>query len=240
MGVEIKNLLGKTLTNIFVEEDQVTFTTSEGAEYRMLHYQDCCESVTVEDVIGDIKDLLNSPITMAEEVVSDETPEDSEIEPYDSFTWTFYKLATIKGYVTIRWFGESNGYYSESVDFCQIKDAVVETDRVRGVKRTEIFNNIYEVLARLPLENTDLDCLDRPSACVEIEELFNQELKKRVNAVKTKDILDGFAEDFGIDKENNGSGVMSFNWFAKCTTLKELAEICVRVSEKVYKNKLNG
>jgi hypothetical protein len=87
----------------------------------MYHSQDCCEGVYLEDVAGELHDLLNSPITLAEEVTNrNENPEgmDESFTSYaESFTWTFYKLATVNGYVTLRWYGESNGYYSESVDF---------------------------------------------------------------------------------------------------------------------------
>lgn len=61
--------------------------------------------------------MLHTPILQAEVRTSRENPEDFSAEYQESFTWTFYHLATIKGYVTIRWYGESNGYYSESVDF---------------------------------------------------------------------------------------------------------------------------
>ena len=79
------------------------------------------------DVVGDLKDLIGNPILLAEKVVSSDTPEDLDLawltlnEPSDSYTWTFYKLSTIIGSVTIRWLGESNGYYSESVNFDKIE-----------------------------------------------------------------------------------------------------------------------
>ncbi len=81
----------------------------------MFHTQNCCESVEVSEVIGDVKDLIGSPILLAEERTNKECPEE-----FVSQTWTFYELRTIKGSVTIRWLGESNGYYSEDVEFEEI------------------------------------------------------------------------------------------------------------------------
>ena len=119
--MEVTELIGKTLTEIEggVGSDELLFHCSDGSKYLMHHYQDCCESVDIEDICGDLEDLIGVPILMAEESTSqNENPEGVEIPEYqDSFTWTFYKFATDKGYVTIRWYGSSNGYYSERVDF---------------------------------------------------------------------------------------------------------------------------
>jgi hypothetical protein len=123
MGTNISELLNKVITSIDkIADEALIIHCSDGIVYKMYHENDCCESVTIEDIIGDLSDLINSPITMAEEQTSDKNPEGfkPEYEP-DSFTWTFYKLATAKGYVTIRWYGVSNGYYSESVTFEKIK-----------------------------------------------------------------------------------------------------------------------
>lgn len=126
--VDFEELKGKVLTRIKgLEEGNsvVYFYTSDGDIYMMYHEQDCCESVSIEDVCGDVEDLIDAPILLAECVCSDENPEDvseSILKYQESFTWTFYKLSTMKGDVTIRWYGESNGFYSESVDFVKIKE----------------------------------------------------------------------------------------------------------------------
>ena len=128
MEFGIEQLLGKTLVSVVVNDDKdmIIFTSNEGRVYKMFHRQDCCECVEIEDVNGDINDLIGNPILLAEETSNYQPTSFADIlktkkaQEYGSCTWTFYKLATIKGYVDIRWFGESNGYYSEDVDVIEL------------------------------------------------------------------------------------------------------------------------
>jgi hypothetical protein len=135
---EITDLIGKVLTEVINQDnDELIFVCDDGKKYKMYHGQDCCENVSIDDINGDLQDLVGSPITLAEEVSNEDfenaftakfktvdgsyskKDDEGNYEP-ESCTWTFYKLATIKGYVDIRWFGESNGYYSESVNFIEV------------------------------------------------------------------------------------------------------------------------
>ena len=120
----VSELLGKTLVDIESDKFQIEFTTSTAEKYLMYHEQDCCECVYIEDICGDLNDLLNSEILEAEDISSTMGIPCSEEEcnEYDSVTWTFYKIGTRKGSVTIRWCGTSNGYYSESADFAKVME----------------------------------------------------------------------------------------------------------------------
>ena len=113
--VDFSELLNKYIIKIDKLDDEIYFYLTNGAEYKMYHENDCCEQVYIEDIDGDLNDLLHSRILQADESTKVGTGSESE-------TWTFYKLATIKGYVTIRWYGSSNGYYSESASIKKIKD----------------------------------------------------------------------------------------------------------------------
>jgi hypothetical protein len=112
--VDASALLGKTITSIDGDKssEKLMFHFDDGSHAVMLHNQSCCESVEIEDIAGEFDDLIGSPLLQAEESRSEELSNDYP----ESQTWTFYKFATIKGGVTIRWYGTSNGYYSESVD----------------------------------------------------------------------------------------------------------------------------
>jgi hypothetical protein len=96
--------------------EEIIFTLSTGIKYKMYHDQDCCERVELEDVVGDFIDLLNSPL-----IISESSNNCGENE-YQRYTYTYYKFATIKGYVDLRWYGISNGYYSERVDWELLND----------------------------------------------------------------------------------------------------------------------
>lgn len=121
---QISEMEGKTISAIIdlsVGSECAVFQCDDGSEYTMFHCQDCCESVAINDIEGDICDLIGLPLIVCEAAIDIPDPEGQETEYADSFTWTFYRLATAKGFVVIRWYGESNGYYSESVEFAKTR-----------------------------------------------------------------------------------------------------------------------
>lgn len=121
----LNSLVGKTLTVVEAGGRESGYAPGRPTSVKMVgdgftlefyHEQDCCEGFWLEDVTGDFEDLIGSPITMA--VVSTQRPRQEEglgVYP-DSQTWTFYNFATRNGYVTLRFIGDSNGYYSETCD----------------------------------------------------------------------------------------------------------------------------
>jgi hypothetical protein len=104
----------RTITGAQKGSDEVIITTESGKAIKMSHYQECCEIVEVYDVDGDQSELVGAVVISADESSSSDAP--SPCEYSESHTWTFYKIETSKGGLWIRWIGESNGYYSESVD----------------------------------------------------------------------------------------------------------------------------
>ena len=95
-------------------DDELYFYVGDRA-FRLMHHQDCCESVTIEDIAGDIAEIKDALVTLADEPES-KTGDGGE----GCETWTFYRLRTTKGDITIRFYGTSSGYYSETAEFEEV------------------------------------------------------------------------------------------------------------------------
>ena len=110
-------MIGAIMTSVSGAEgdDAMVFTTTSGRRFTFFHSQDCCERVAIHDVVGDLANLVGYPIVEAEEISSDGADEPPG-DYVESYTWTFYRFSTVRGTVTVRWLGESNGYYSEGVE----------------------------------------------------------------------------------------------------------------------------
>lgn len=130
MNEMLKKYLGKEIVSIRgMEEGGIEIIIDfPDCSIRLAHDFECCETVQIEDICGDVDDLIGSPLTMIEEVVEDGDEDDENDHVSERilqdrmlsgddhiYRWTFYKFATVKGYVTVRWLGTSNGYYSVGV-----------------------------------------------------------------------------------------------------------------------------
>lgn len=110
---DLKGLEIEMVTGLEEGSESVVFTFTDGNTINMYHEQDCCEYVVINGICGDVSDLVGGLVVDFREDTSEggDPPEGYS----ESWTWTFYNITTTKGSVNIRWLGESNGYYSESV-----------------------------------------------------------------------------------------------------------------------------
>lgn len=110
---ELSSLVGEVLTHIDADGDEeIMLTTASGRKIHIYHMQSCCESVRIEDTQGKWHELIGKVIVEAsEDVRSSGGPQCPE-----SWTRTTLTFRVDGATVISRWIGESNGYYSESVD----------------------------------------------------------------------------------------------------------------------------
>jgi len=125
MKKDFSEMSGLTITDILGctdESENVSITFSDGSSLSMDHRQDCCEFVRVEEVHGDPLDLIGAKVAYADEAIT-------EAEGVsESGTATFYRIVTDKADLTIRWLGESNGYYAEDVTVTWYNVPIKEND----------------------------------------------------------------------------------------------------------------
>ena len=130
----MNRLIGKTMLSVERSGDGINFITNEGQMFNLSPSDGSPNDVHVfiESIVGDLKDLIGKPI-----LKSEESSNGSEnLDP--QFTWTFYKLATIKGYVDIRFCGQSNGYYCEKAeihDFGEVDISHLQKTKNKTKKR---------------------------------------------------------------------------------------------------------
>jgi hypothetical protein len=117
--IELESLVGETLSYIDTDDSgQILLTTQSGRQICIYHEQDCCESVFIYDTKGNWHELIGKPILWANEEI--DSPDDDIIGNFDSVTQTKLTFKVDDATVVSRWIGESNGYYSETVDIKEI------------------------------------------------------------------------------------------------------------------------
>lgn len=113
----IDEVIGKKIISVTggkPGDDTFTMVFDDGSGITFYHEQSCCESVEIDDVNGNVKDMVGQILLKCNFTTS--INEGSRSDWDDSWTWTFYHFATKNGYVDMKWYGTSNGYYSERVD----------------------------------------------------------------------------------------------------------------------------
>ena len=121
--VNFSVLQGLTMEKFVPCREDIRIRAS-GREFLMQHDQDCCEEVGVESVTGCVARAVGEVITDAVVHTNKDEPGRADEHGYiaESHTWTYYTIRTQSETIVIRWYGSSNGYYSEEVSFYEEKE----------------------------------------------------------------------------------------------------------------------
>ena len=75
-SVDFSELKGQIFDKVYKGNDCICFEQKGKTKYTIMHMQDCCESVYLEDVCGDLSDLENTEITYSERMTNRGCPKD--------------------------------------------------------------------------------------------------------------------------------------------------------------------
>ena len=110
-SINFEQLTGMSITAVVYKETNESLLIHLNTHVlEMIHHQDCCETVYLADVVGSFEDLIGYPLLEVSETIVNTNSADM------SSTASYYNFRTVKASVQLRWIGESNGYYSETVD----------------------------------------------------------------------------------------------------------------------------
>ena len=107
-------LIGRTIKAIFIAEDKlaVKFELTDGDPIIARVDADCCSYTWIED-LGDVSQILDSPVVSVENLSlrEDKETDDGAIRFYGC------RITTRKGFTTIDYRNSSNGYYGGSLEW---------------------------------------------------------------------------------------------------------------------------
>lgn len=140
---------GMVFKNVYLDKDSgrfdneaIVFDSGTNELYVLTHIQECCENVWIESITGELEDLIDNPLIMAEVASQTKCDEDG----FSDQIFYFYKFATVKGYVTIRFVADDTPYYSTEVELKRY--LVCENNKVEEIRelpiRDMIFKQVHE------------------------------------------------------------------------------------------------
>jgi len=113
-------MVGRVVKYVDIDKEEMKITCEDNSVFTFYHEQDCCEFVHIVDTVGEPMSLKGWKLLLVDMEVSQELDVDNEQGSHDdSCTTTVVKFVTDENTVSVKWIGESNGYYSESVDLKQ-------------------------------------------------------------------------------------------------------------------------